>query len=206
MIRQFIYLLFILSMLYGCKKPEEVPGPVASSKNFQVLEAVSGKPVEGATVTFHKCDQRDFNGCYRRSPIISLITNKEGKVTCTTTLSIEDITIQHPSYWDGYAVWNSDNCSLLPVSTLKTRIKKVNSHGLTDELLVKIFFGDCYSFDCIRLINYTFGLPLDTTVYLKGFGYANNLVTWSINAGGTTQELPQFYINGFDTTSVLIEY
>jgi hypothetical protein len=63
-------------------------------------------------------------------------------------------------------------------------------------------------------LKFSFSLPVDTIVYIDGYGYAENKIYWYINywngpivnMGSTGGSSPNFHVNGFDTARIQIKY
>jgi len=117
-----ITLILALLAITGCYGPiaklTGCYGPITGT----VVDAETGKPVEGAVVVVEWTKRIGFGHHYTKShKLIETLTNKEGKViipgVCRPLLDPVDVTV----YKKGYVAWN--NYSIFPDDTKRTDFK-----------------------------------------------------------------------------------
>ncbi len=204
------HILLVLAISAGCTKDKagssiDDPDPI-DPITINVLERSTNKPVAGATVYLKKCSQYDIEfGCLRYSNFKTLITNNAGEVTISDPGPAEAIEVQHSKYWQ-YENNSLSDVTLTPKTIIEVSVKRVKSYSTAEVLYIGQHVADCY-WPCYPILE-PVGLPLDTVIFLKGAGYFDNQISWNINYLGvdSLHTTPAFYINGFDTAKVNIEY
>lgn len=198
----------VIIIVSGCSKQNSTntPPPPNNPIAFTITEKTTNKPVAGATVSLRKCSNYDFVfGCTAYSTFTTLTSNTEGKVIYSGISSIEEIKIEANKYWTVYQK-GIQNAILTPKTVIEINVKREKAYAPTDILCI----GQDRYFNDLKAI----GLPIDTTLYIDGYGYSDNKIYWYINyyngpiinPGSTGGSTPNFYINGFDTTKIQIKY
>ena len=201
----YVFTILAITILSGCSKQNPTTTPPANNPFIiSVLERNTNKPIAGATVSLLKCSNYDFVfGCTGYSTYSTLTTNSEGKVTASKA---DEIKVEANKYWTLYKKTDIQNVILNPKTTIEVNVKREKTYAPTDILWI----GQDRYFNDLKGI----GLPVDTIVYIDGYGYAENKIYWYINywngpivnTGSTGGSSPNFYINGFDTARIQIKY
>lgn len=202
----YVFSILAITILSGCSKQNSTTTapPANNSFTITVIERTTNKPIAGATVSLQKCSNRDFVfGCTAYSTFTTLTTNTEGKAT--TTFGADQIKVEANKYWTLYKKTDIQNVVLTPKTSIEVNVKREKTYAPTDILWI----GQYTYFDDLKGI----GLPVDTIVYIDGYGYAENKIYWSINywsggiiTGSIGGSSPNFYVNGFDTARIQIKY
>lgn len=209
--RYYLISISAIFILSGCSKPGSTTPPPASTPpanplTFTVIEKSTNKPIAGATVSLQRCSNYDSQfGCVAYSTFATLTTNADGKVKYSGNSSIDRIRVEADNYWLQIQRTPVQDVILTPKTRIEVNVKRENTYASTDILSIgqNKYIGDLK----------TIGLPMDTTVYIDGYGHAENKIYWYINylnngiintsTGGSS---PDFYINGFDTARIQIKY
>ncbi|CAN5714465.1 hypothetical protein BH10BAC3_BH10BAC3_00650 [soil metagenome] len=201
-------LFLLLVTATGCKKTLEklTTGP-DNLITIEVVEASTAKPLNGAELSLDYCTKYDFYaGCTDFSTRI-VQTNTDGKATFPSN-KLERITkIHRANYWSIYPDFSLPDpltFPLFPICTIKAIIKQINTYAPGDDLNINVSEPSCTNNRC-EISSKSVGLPVDSVVYFKAFGYADNLVYWQVNNSSFTSLAP-VYITGFDTATVTINY
>ena len=212
----YLFTILIIIASSGCEKDSgtstsqsTLNTPPRDPVWIEVLEKTSKKPIEGASVLLEKCSKYDNQfGCTGYSTITTLTTNGSGRVNFVPPMSLESYQVQHQNY---YTIRQKNgsvgSATLTPKCAIKVSIKRVKTYSPNDILFIAVGDPDCPAVLCWARI-YRMGLPNDTTFYADGQGNSNNQVRWYINNSftNTSPPLPAFYLNGFDSASVNIQY
>jgi hypothetical protein len=203
----YVFSILAITILSGCSKQNPTTTPPANSPFIiSVFERNTNKPIAGATVSLRKCSNYDFVfGCTAYSTFTTLTTNTEGKATSRIS-GIDEIKVEANNYWTLYKKTDIQNVILTPKTSIEVNVKREKTYAPTDILSI----GQDRYFTDLKSI----GLPVDTIVYIDGYGYSENKIYWYINywngpivnTGSTGGSSPNFYINGFDTARILIKY
>jgi hypothetical protein len=205
--RYSICLLLAIVLASGCTKHSSDlvnGGPTPRQPTIiQVMEKFTKTPIDRATVSLKKCSRYDFEfGCLQYSTHTTLFTNSKGQVTYVGTAPIEKVEVVHYKYMPYYASSVGD-IYLSPKGVVELRIKKVNTYAPNSILYVSDNLTDCWL--CWPQY-YGIGLPIDTVIFLNGPGYNDCKVSWYVNNRLYPNSTPSFYINGFDTARVELNY
>jgi hypothetical protein len=203
------YYVLAITIVSGCSKQNSTITPPANTPltplTITVIEKITNKPIAGATVSLRKCSNYDFQfGCTAYSTFNTLTTNTEGKVTFSS--NPDEIKVEANKYWTLYKKTDIRNVILTPKNSIELHVKREKTYAPTDILWI----GQYRFFNDLKAI----GLPIDTIVYVDGYGYAENKIYWYINyfiggivnTGSTGGNSPNFYVNGFDTAKIEIKY
>lgn len=211
------YLILILAIAIGfggCSKNNSsatFTPPTARQIIYKVKESTTNRPIAGAKVSLSACSNYDaVFRCTAYSIFTVLTTDSEGNATYSGNSQVEQIKVEENHYWTRFytssAIFSTD-LVLIPKTIIEVAIKQEKTYSPTDRLWI----GQGRTFNDYKAI----GLPIDTIVYVDGYGYTENQIFWKINyydssgiintgsVGGSS--LP-FYINGFDTVRVQIKY
>ena len=202
----YVFSILAISIVLGCSKQNSTTTPPANNPfTITVIERTSNKPIAGAIVSLQKCSNYDFQfGCTAHSTFTTLTTNTEGKAT--SSMGADQIKVEANKYWTLYKKTDIQNVILTPKTSIEVNVKRDKIYAPTDILWI----GQNRYLDDLKPI----GLPIDTTIYIDGYGYSENKIYWYINfysggiininsIGGST---PNFYVNGFDTARIQIKY
>jgi hypothetical protein len=202
----YVFSILAITILSGCSKQNSTTTapPANNSFTITVVERNTNKPIAGATVSLLKCSNYDFVfGCTGYSTFATLTTNTEGKAT--TTFGADEIKVEANKYWTLYKKTDIQNVILTPKNRIEVNVKRDKIYAPTDILWI----GQNRYLDNLKPI----GLPIDTTIYIDGYGSSENKIYWSINywSGGIVTGIiggssPNFYVNGFDTARIQIKY
>lgn len=206
----YFFSILAVTILLGCSKQNSTTTPPATTPannpfTITVIERTTNKPIAGATVSLQKCSNYDSQfGCTAYSTFTTLTTNTEGKAT--SAMGADQIKVDANKYWTLYKKTDIQNVILTPKTSIEVNVKRVNTYAPTDILWI----GQDRYFTDLKGI----GLPVDTIVYIDGYGYAENKIYWYINywngaivnTGSTGGSSPNFYVNGFDTARIQINY
>jgi hypothetical protein len=197
-----------ITMLSGCTKQNSTttPPPANNPVIITVTEKTTNKPIADAQVSLQRCSDYDFQfGCISYSTFTRIITNTEGKATYSGNSNIAQVKVEANKYWTLYERSPIQNIVLTPKNRIEVHVKREKTYAATDILWI----GHDRMIDDLKPI----GLPVDTTIYIDGYGYAENKIYWYINywnggiintsIGGSS---PNFFVNGFDTARVEIKY
>ena len=208
----FNYLFLASAILSGCEKPNSTTTtiPPTNQITITVLEKGTNQPIPNTNLTVYKCRTSDIvsGRCLDYSIITTLSTNNLGQATFRSGAEIAKISPLVANYWlyDFYPVGDSSiKIILAPACTIRALLKKINTYSTTDFLNVTLGNIDCPT--CISF-SYNFGLPSDSTVFMKGEGNTRSQVFWSIGNSlpDSLHSLPPFYVNRFDTANIEIKY
>lgn len=206
----YYYVISILAVtiVLGCSKQNSTTTPPANNPvTITVVENTTNKPIAGATVSLRNCSNYDFQfGCTAYTTFSTLITNPEGKVTYSGKSNIDEIKVDASKYWTLYKKTGTENVILTPKTIIEVNVKREKTYAPTDI----VWIGQNRYINDLKPI----GLPVDTILYIDGYGYSENKIYWYINyfSGGiinptaTGGSSPNFYVNGFDTTKIQIKY
>ena len=208
--KPYNYFLSALAIIIvsGCSKQNSTANPQQPTNiglTYTVVERNTNKPIASATVSLQKCSNYDFVfGCTAYSTFTTLTTNTEGKAH--SIYGADQIEVEANKYWTLYKKTDIQNIVLTPKNIIEVNVKREKTYAPTDILWI----GQDRYFNDLKAI----GLPIDTTVYIDGYGYSDNKIYWYINyyngaivnLGSTGGSTPNFYVNGFDTTRIQIKY
>jgi len=203
----------MLLVLSCSKKSSDNPDPPVNPSNeyveLRVLEDKTNTPIANAEVTLEKCGDYDpVFGCISYSTITILSTNTEGKYKFLKSLPVVRISAKHPKYWESTSNGLTD-IALIPEAFSRVHLNKVNNYPSDYSMSVYVSRSDVF----IMYPQETrFGIPADTTIYLRSYGNYDNVVSWGIGTwvpiiqiSNSGQSSP-FFVNAFDTTGVEIEF
>jgi len=204
----YIFPILALTIVSGCSKQNSTTATTPPANNLltiTVIERNTNKPIAGATVSLLKCSNYDFQfGCTGYSTYTTVTTNSEGKATLPS--KPDEIKVEANKYWTLYKKTDIQNAILTPKTSIEINVKREKTYAPTDILWIgqERYFNDLKSI----------GLPVDTIVYIDGYGYSENKIYWYINyfsggiinPGSTGGSSPNFYVNGFDTAKIQIKY
>lgn len=204
----YVFLILAIIIASGCSKQDStIPPPANSPFIITVIEKTTNRPIAGASVSLRKCSNYDFQfGCIAHSTFTTLTTNAEGKATYSGNTNIDEIKVDANKYWSLYQKTGIQNVILTPKTSIEVNVKREKTYAPTDILWIG---QDRYFMDLKPI-----GLPVDTIVYIDGYGYSENKIYWYINyfsggiinPGSTGGSSPNFDVNGFDTTKLQIKY
>ncbi len=204
----YFFSILAITIVSGCSKQNSTTTPRPPANNpvtITVVESTTNKPIAGATVSLQKCSNYDFQfGCTAYSTFTTLISNTEGKAT--SAFGADQIKVEANKYWTVYKKTDIQNVILTPKTSIEVNVKREKTYAPTDILWI----GQDKYFNDLKGI----GLPVDTTIYIDGYGYSENKIYWYINywngaivnTGSTGGSSPNFYVNGFDTARIQIKY
>jgi hypothetical protein len=204
----YAFSILAISILSGCSKQNSTTTapPANNPLTITVIEKATNNPIAGARVSLRKCSNYDPQfGCVAYSTFKTLTTNTGGKVTYSGNSSINQIKVEADKYWAFFTQTVTPDIILTPKNVIEVNVKRENTYAPTDILWI----GQNRYIDDLKPI----GLPVDTIIYINGYGYSENKIYWYINylsAGiinpGTGGSSPDFIVNGFDTTKIEIKY
>src|SRR5262245_50032499 len=174
---RYVFSILAITIVSGCSKQnlDTRPRPPAGRTiTFTVIERTTNKPIAGASVELQKCSNYDFVfGCTMYSTFTTLTTNTEGKATYSGNSAIGKIEVNANRYWPVFKKTDIQNVVLNPKNIIEINVKRDKTYASTDIL----WTGQDRYFNDLKAI----GLPVDTIVYVDGYGYANNKIYWYIN-------------------------
>jgi len=179
--------------------------PVEELVTITIREKSTNLPLAGASVTLQKCLDPDPYGCLGYATLANLSSNIQGQVSFAKELDVDATDVKHEKYWNNFTDGLSD-VTLIPKTIIAVSIHKMNSYAAGDILNIVVTSPNC-EFGCLST-GISTGLPIDTIIYLNGYGYSDNVISWYINdpLSDTLHSLPSFFVNGFDSAHVAVDY